>query len=670
MKEPKKKWKAIPGTTLRRLRNVPGYFFLIWRWSTWLLAFLWLVTGAPTWNVNGHVMNLVPLAAFLLILTFLQSLLITRYTSIFQVFLSRLRGRSRIRQPEQQKQPVSWWRRGRPLATDEETHIFTPLMSTPNSYWDVFIYGADVIICGLVTYFSGYFGVPFFGVGSPFYRYGISAPLAIALMYRYRGGLIAAFSYVLLALLGAFFPPPGIGHLTPNFVDFAGPVLDTPLVVILAAYLATLLGNYARNKREVQDDVRRQKALRRIGETMVRKASDKQLLLQHSAEQIRRGGHFHCLMIALLRTAPDEDNDGSVLPKIEAQVEVDLPDFVLPKGRELVPEQVIHTGQKLTTFEPLHTEGDEGYGIAHLYLPFLKDGQLRIVIGAAGRRQTPFDSTQEDFLTIAGAQLLVVLENIDLTEQMVQLAAVAERERIAREIHDGVAQLVYMLSLNSETCAEQAHRIAEASEEDSELLMPLAKRLDQLVTLSKQALWETRNYMFNLKPLMNGSTNLAQMLTNQLREFEAISGLSTHVEVEGSEENPKDEVPVTLKELCTTEKSDEIKQRIRRYERISPATFRIVQEALTNAYKHAKATQIQVHLRHLQDGIELEVYDDGQGLRAYPYSSNPLNDGEQQHIYSGRGLRGMRERVEELGGTLEVCSRTTGGVQVRAWIPL
>ncbi|MBV9020283.1 MAG: sensor histidine kinase [Ktedonobacteraceae bacterium] len=666
MKEPKKKWQVIPGTTLRRLRNIPGYFFLIWRWSTWLLAFLWLMKEAPTWNVNGHVMNLLPLAAFLLILTFLQSLLITRYAPILQKFLPRLRARSGISQPKQHRQHAPWWRRTRPRASDEDAHIFTP----PNSYWDVFIYGADVVVCSLVTYFSGYFGPPFFGVGSPFYRYGMSAPLAVALTYRYRGGLIAAFSYVLFALLGAFFPPPGIGHITPRFVDFAGLVLDTPLVVILAAYLATLLENYARNKREMQDDGRRQKALRRIGETMVREASDKQLLLQHSAEQIRQGGHFHCLMIALLGTAADKDNDRNALPTIEAHVEADVPNSPLSRRRKQLLEQVIHTGQKLSSFEPLHTEADEGYGIAHLYLPFLKDGHLRIVIGAESRQQTLFESPQEDFLTIAGAQLLVVLENIDLTGQMVQLAAVAERERIAREIHDGVAQLVYMLSLNSETCATQAHRIAEASEEDGELLTPLATRLDQLVTLSKQALWETRNYMFNLKPLMNGSTNLAQMLANQLREFEAISGLSTHVEVEGSEENPKNEVPMTLKEFCTTEKSDEIKQRIRRYEQISPAIFRVVQEALTNAYKHAQATHIQVYLRHLQDGIELEVCDDGQGLKADSYGYNLLNGGEHQRIYSGHGLRGMHERVEELGGTLEVGSRATGGVQVRVWIPL
>src|SRR5207245_8358131 len=119
-------------------------------------------------------------------------------------------------------------------------------------------------------------------------------------------------------------------------------------------------------------------------------------------------------------------------------------------------------------------------------------------------QQEPFENKQGRFLTTPGPRLVVALKNIRLTEQAKELAAVAERGRIAREIHDGVAQLVYMLSLNAETSAALAHRIAEASEdtEDKEVLTPLAQRLDALVTISKQALWETRHYMFTLKPLI------------------------------------------------------------------------------------------------------------------------------------------------------------------------
>src|SRR5207247_2474182 len=115
-------------------------------------------------------------------------------------------------------------------------------------------------------------------------------------------------------------------------------------------------------------------------------------------------------------------------------------------------------------------------------------------------------------------------------------ATAIERRRTAREIHDGIAQLIYMMSRNTETCVALAHRIEEASEEDAELISPLTQRLEKLVTISKQALWETRHYMFTLKPLISGTATLTQMLTNQVHEFEAISGLPVQLEVEGSAE--------------------------------------------------------------------------------------------------------------------------------------
>src|SRR5438270_2380888 len=90
------------------------------------------------------------------------------------------------------------------------------------------------------------------------------------------------------------------------------------------------------------------------------------------------------------------------------------------------------------------------------------------------------------------------------------------------------------------------------------MLTPLAERLDKLVTISKQALWETRNYMFNLKPLISGTMTLTEMLTNQLHEFEAISGLKTHLEVQDS-----------------IEAGDEDQQKMRGRERSGTSPFRL-----------------------------------------------------------------------------------------------
>ena len=93
-----------------------------------------------------------------------------------------------------------------------------------------------------------------------------------------------------------------------------------------------------------------------------------------------------------------------------------------------------------------------------------------------------------------------------------------------------------MLSLNSETCLALVERTVDATEPGNTSLAPIKEYLEKQVTISKQALWETRHYMFTLQPLITGNTTLTQMITTQLQEFEAISGLSTHLAIEGHEE--------------------------------------------------------------------------------------------------------------------------------------
>lgn len=646
---------------MRRLRNTPSYFFLIWRWSTWIFALIWIVTSQKYYTPA-----LSRLGTILLIVTFLQSLIVTLYAPVFQVIFPWLPSFKKLPLPTtskqrlQQKQRRMVWGFRRPhlLAQDEEADIVSPLVQTHIPYWDIAIYALDVIICGLAVYYGGALGMDqTFGNGSPFYRYGFSAAYAAAFAYRYRGALSASLGYELFILLSIIVPPLGITRHGLTAISVESSFLDVPLASILAAYLATLLGSYTRTRREIQDNARTQRALVRVGETLVKEANNQQQLLQQSAHQIRQGGHFQRLIIALSGPSSDEEayektKEHETTIRVESNVLADTEHTWINRN-QLLLQQVMQSGQKVMTFEPL-TESNTQEGIARLYLPFFKDGQVHMVLGAESRRQTPLGEKQEKFLTISGTQLLLMIENIRLTEQTIQLVAAAERGRIAREIHDGVAQLVYMLSLNAETCATQARRIAEASEEDAELLDPLAARLDTLVTISKQALWETRNYMFNLRPLISGTTTLQEMLSNQLREFQAISGLSTFLDVKGVE--------------ATNGTSTE--QHSRRYAQVGTTIFRIVQEALTNAYKHAEATQIHVYLHRNHDSIEVTIQDNGRGLQTTQYDYDLAIDGAHERIYSGHGLRGMRERAEELDGKFRITQPASGGVQVWAFIPI
>lgn len=646
MSQKPKSLKNIPKTTLRRLRNTPTYFFLIWRWTWWFYALAWITLSYKRPTI---------LLLVLLVITFIQTLVVTLYAPVFKIFLPGLPGtqeRPQTPAKEQREKTLVLWRhqRHKPLTTDEELETLPPLARSSNPYKNIVIYGLDVIICGLATYLSAVYAFPPFGNGSPFYRYGFSTVFAAAFTFRYRGGLAAAIGYDLFILLGVFLPPPlAPQHYVFQAQDLLGSLLDAPLVAIFTAYISTLLSSYTRNKRREQDSVRRQRSLLRVSETLVMGASDREHLLQQSVKQIRMGGHFGRLVAGLVTQTGDSQNPQY---EIETYVESEVGDGAsAEKSLELL-EHVAQAGEKLAAFELLNSAGqEERTGIARLYLPIFKEGQVYLVLGGESQRSTPFEERQENFLKIAGSQLVMALENMRLTEQAAELAATAERGRIAREIHDGIAQLIYMLSLNSETCAALLQRIADSSAEEAQLLTPVAERLDKLVTISKQALWETRHYMFTLKPLMRGTTTLTQMLINQLHEFETISGLPVRLEVEGIEEPPNGDP-----------------RRIRKTAQVGTAIFRISQEALTNAYKHAGATNLQVRLRHQSHCIEVEISDDGKGVQ--DVLQNNGTGGEQPRIYSGYGMRGMRERAEELGGTLEVTQKATGGTSVLARIPI
>jgi signal transduction histidine kinase len=636
--------KTIPQSTLRRWRSTPTYFFLIWRWGTWIYALTWLLTMPPS-----AVPNAVSTLRVCLVITFFYTLVVTLYTPVSRALISqvsRQRRKSAAHVSESRARRFRRSKRHNPQlpGAKEETAIIRPLLDTSNKYLNIAIYCLDVIICGLITYFSAVNSNPPFGDGSPFYRYGLSAVLVAGFTYSYSGGLLAALGYTLFAIFGAFVSPTG---LLPYYdrihlgQDLAGSIIDAPLVALLAAYLAGQLTKAIQSKRQEQDNVRRERALRGVSETLATGIRDQIQLLRSSVKAIRQGGHFEKLVIALIR----HDKGMEPRPDFDTYAETDVSDTEHPDVSAELVTLVAKTGRLHVSFDPL-SEAPNGsrYGIARLYQPFFKEDQIYLVIGAESTRYTPFEKRQEDFLAIVGPQLVMALENIYLNEEA---ATIAERARISREIHDGVAQLLYMLSLNSETCLTLIERVGKSTEDGGSHLIPISQNLEKLVTISKQALWETRHYMFTLRPMLSGDTTLTQMLTSQLHEFEAISGLPVRLDVEGHEE------PLNGNQ-----------QRNRHRVQVGTAIFRITQEALTNAYKHAEASQLEVLLRHQPERITVEISDDGRGMALSGYAPGT------EKIYTGRGLQGMRERAAELGGSLKIEVNATGGTHIVASIPV
>ncbi|MFL5909027.1 MAG: sensor histidine kinase [Gaiellaceae bacterium] len=201
-------------------------------------------------------------------------------------------------------------------------------------------------------------------------------------------------------------------------------------------------------------------------------------------------------------------------------------------------------------------------------------------------------------------------------------AVVEERARIARELHDAIAHNVSMMVVQA---GAERRTLAEAS--------PTREVLETVEQIGRAALTEMRRLVGMLRS--DGDDSLApqpglrdlEKLVTQVRE----AGLPVELQVEG---DPR-ELPVGL-EL---------------------SAYRIVQEALTNALKHAGDAHATVRVAYGADSLELEIVDDGPGDAAAVPSS-------------GHGLVGMRERVALYGGRFEAARRASGGFAVRVLLPI
>lgn len=185
-----------------------------------------------------------------------------------------------------------------------------------------------------------------------------------------------------------------------------------------------------------------------------------------------------------------------------------------------------------------------------------------------------------------------------------------ERRRVGRDLHDQVGSLLTGALLALQVTERKPEYLAEARE------------------AVLQALEEVRRVSRELRPAVLDDLGLVKALERYLQEFKARTQLQVQVQLES---------PPLLE-------SQQI------------AVFRVIQEALTNVARHAKASRISVSLTALNRRLQGVVQDDGQG---FVLGANPTV-----------GLIGMRERIEQLGGSFEVHSEVGQGTQVRFVVPL
>jgi signal transduction histidine kinase len=198
------------------------------------------------------------------------------------------------------------------------------------------------------------------------------------------------------------------------------------------------------------------------------------------------------------------------------------------------------------------------------------------------------------------------------------LAILEERNRLARELHDSVTQSLYGLVV----FAGAGQEVLEVGGVDQ-----AQRHLDRIEDAAQQALKEMRLLVYELRPPALKDEGLVGALRQRLDAVEGRAEIAIDLQVDGLVD-----LPASIEE----------------------GLFRIAQEALNNALKHAAASLVTVRIGEIDGRVELEVKDDGVG-----FVLDAVRD------KGGLGLASMRERAEQLGGQLQVQSAPGKGTTVR-----
>jgi len=217
-------------------------------------------------------------------------------------------------------------------------------------------------------------------------------------------------------------------------------------------------------------------------------------------------------------------------------------------------------------------------------------------------------------------QLAQTSAELQLKEAQLKVAALEERQRLARELHDSVSQALYGIALGARTAQTQLARDPAK----------LAEPLDYILSLAEAGLSEMRALIFELRPESLQNEGLVAALTRQSDALRARHKLDLVTRFD-----PEPEIPLDARE----------------------ALYRIAQEALHNVAKHAHATRVVLSLQNNDGTITLEIRDNGKGFDA-------------AREYAGHlGLKSMPERAARAGGTFHIESQPGRGTTIRVEIP-
>ena len=336
----------------------------------------------------------------------------------------------------------------------------------------------------------------------------------------------------------------------------------------------------------------------------------------------------HELIGADLATIAVPDPDGS---KITLQEADGLRADELRGARFPLDESI--SGEVIRTLKPVLLEDASRDPHAHqpvvrlgeigpaMFVPLIAQSHALGTLLVANRRGgRAFHTRDLELVESFAQQAAIALEYGRAQQELRRLALMEERERIAKELHDGVIQSLFAVGMGLQGTALLAG--------DDEL----TRRIEGAVEDLDRVIRDLRNYIFGLRPGILADRQLDQALRELVRGFEERSGVVTVAEVD----------PDVAAELSS--RAGDLVQ--------------LTREALSNVGRHAHAETVRVSLRRVDGCASLEIDDDGDGFDV------ERTDG------SGNGLRNIRERTQALGGELHLSSAKGEGTTLRVVVPI
>lgn len=266
-----------------------------------------------------------------------------------------------------------------------------------------------------------------------------------------------------------------------------------------------------------------------------------------------------------------------------------------------------------------------------LVVPLVSAQETRIgVMMVTSRKRSGFSAAERKAYSTAAAGAALALENLRLVEEARQAATVRERQRMAHEIHDTLAQGFTSIVMNAQAAEGVAGRDSDS----------LQRHLGQIESTARESLTEARRLVWALRPERLAESSPGEALGELAESWSRQSGVEAGVEVVGKAVSLSTEAEATL--------------------------LRTAQESLSNARKHAGASRVGITLSYMAERVLLDIRDDGAGFDPDTVGRTSSETNGQS---GGFGLEGMRERAEKAGGKLTVESAPGEGTTVALDLP-